>query len=187
MLIAIRKDMLRFARLQLRGADAAEDVVQEAIEAALRHSSGFSGQSTLKTWVFAILKNKIVDHLRGNERTVSISSLMQDGEDWEQQLESLFDERGHWRAQARPAAWPSPEQALVSRQFWGVFETCLQCLPQNVARVFMMRELLGLESSEICGRLGLTTTNLHVILHRARLKLRGCMEQGWGRPGEGAC
>lgn len=179
--------MLRFATLQLRNIETAEDMVQEAIEAALRHAASFTGQSTLKTWVFAILRNRIIDHLRKSARSVPMSSLIDDGDDWQEQMEALFSERGHWRDGHRPTTWPSPEESLQSRQFWAVFETCLLHLPANTSRVFMMREFLGFESDEICAQLGLSISNCHVILHRARLKLRGCMENGWGRPGEATC
>jgi len=184
-LLALRADMLRFAQLQLRNTETAEDLVQESIEAALRKSSSFAGQSTLKTWVFAILRNRIIDHLRTARRTVPMSNLVDDDEDWQERLETLFNERGRWRDQTRPVAWPNPEESMQTRQFWSVFESCLDHLPANTGRVFMMREFLGFESDEICAQMGITTSNCHVILHRARLKLRGCMDSGWGRP-EGA-
>lgn len=186
-LVSMRPDMLRFARLQLRHAETAEDLVQESIEAALRHACSFAGQSTLKTWVFAILRNRNIDHLRTARRTVPMSSLVDDGEDWQERLEALFNDKGGWRDGPRPVAWPDPEASMQTRQFWGVFEACLDHLPANTGRVFMMREFLGFESDEICAQLGISTSNCHVILHRARLKLRGCMESGWGRPREGAC
>lgn len=186
-LMALRADMLRFAQLQLRHAEVAEDLVQESIEAALRHAASFTGQSTLKTWVFAILRNRIIDHLRTAKRTVPMSSLVEDGEDWQERLATLFDAKGGWRDGPRPRAWPDPEASMQTRQFWAVFEACLDHLPANTGRVFMMREFLGFDAAEICAQLGITTSNCHVILHRARLKLRGCMESGWGRPGDGAC
>lgn len=186
-LVAIRRDMLRFAELQLRDSHAAEDVVQESIEAALLHATTFAGQSTLKTWVFAILKNKIIDHIRQRDRTVAISALLDEDADWDRKLDELFTARGNWKAGMRPLAWPGPEESMASRQFWTVFELCLDRLPAQAARVFMMREFLGFESSEICDQVGLTTSNCHVILHRARMRLRGCLETGWGRPGEHAC
>ncbi|MCK6419424.1 MAG: sigma-70 family RNA polymerase sigma factor [Aquabacterium sp.] len=186
-LLSLRADMLRFAQLQLRDHAAAEDMVQESIEAALRKSSSFTGQSTLKTWVFAILRNRIVDHLRQASRTVNLSSLVDDDEDWQERMEAMFDERGHWRDGPRPAAWPDPETSLQSRQFWAVFEACLGHLPPATGRVFMMREFLGFESDEICRQLSITTSNCHVILHRARMKLRACMDTGWGKPGGAPC
>lgn len=186
-LLSLRADMLRFAQLQLRNRETAEDVVQESIEAALRKSSSFTGQSALKTWVFAILRNRIIDHLRQASRTVTMSSLVNDDDDWQENLEALFNERGGWRDGPRPVAWPDPQQSMETRQFWVVFETCLDHLPPKTGRVFMMREFLGFETEEICTQTGISATNCHVILHRARLKLRGCMETGWGRTGEAAC
>ncbi len=179
--------MLRFAQLQLRNSETAEDMVQDAIEAALRHSSSFAGQSTLKTWVFAILRNRIIDHLRQAARSVPMSSLVDDSDDWQERLETLFNERGGWREGTRPGAWPNPEESMQTKQFWIVFEACLDHLPANTGRVFMMREFLGFDSDEICKQLAISTSNCHVILHRARLKLRGCMESGWGRKGAGTC
>jgi RNA polymerase sigma-70 factor (ECF subfamily) len=186
-LIALRTDMLRFAQLQLRNRETAEDMVQEAIEAALRKASSFAGHSSLKTWVFAILKNRIIDHLRQAGRTVTMSSLVDDGEDWQERLEAFFNERGGWRESARPAAWPDPEESMQNKQFWVVFETCLDHLPPNTGRVFMMREFLGLEADEICTQLGITTSNCHVILHRARLRLRSCLGNGWAHLGDTPC
>ena len=186
-LVALRADMLRFARLQLRNSETAEDLVQEATEAALRHAASFAGNSTLKTWVFSILRNRIIDHLRRVDRSVSISSLVADDEDWQDRLETLFNERGQWHDGQQPKPWPNPEESLQSRQFWAVFEACLEHLPANTARVFMMREFLDLESDEICAQLGISVSNCHVILHRARLKLRGCLEKQWGQRTEAAC
>ncbi len=184
---ALRADMLRFARLQLRDAGAAEDMVQESIEAALRKSSSFAGHSTLKTWVFAILRNRIIDHLRQASRTLTMSSLVEEDEDWEERMGGLFNERGHWRDGVGPMPWPDPEEAMTTRQFWEVFEACLAHLTPNTARVFMMREFLGFDSTEICARLGITTGNCHVILHRARFKLRSCLDSGWGNREEPSC
>lgn len=186
-LISLRADMLRFAQLQLRNPETAEDMVQEAIEAALRHASTFAGQSSLKTWVFAILRNRIVDHIRQAGRTVSMSSLVDDSDDWQERLEALFNERGGWRDESRPTPWPDPEESMQNRQFWLVFEACLEHLPANTGRVFMMREFLGLDSEEICAQLSISTSNCHVMLHRARLKLRGCMGKSWGSPGGAVC
>lgn len=186
-LVALRADMLRFARLQLRDAHAAEDMVQDAIEAALNAAESFAGRSSVKTWVFSILRNRIIDHIRRSARTVPLSSLGEEGDDWEERLDGLFTQQGEWTPVARPQAWPRPDESLQEREFWLVFETCLDHLPPNPARVFMMREFLGFEADEICKQLGITTSNCHVLLHRARLKLRGCMESGWGRPGEGTC
>lgn len=186
-LVSLRADMIRFAELQLRDRAMAEDLVHESIEAALRKSSSFNGQSTLKTWVFAILRNRIIDHLRQASRTVNISSLVDEDEDFHDVLDAMFTERGAWREGQRPAAWPDPEESMQTRQFWFVFETCLDQLPAATGAVFMMREFLGFESDEICRQLNISTSNCHVILHRARLKLRTCMNTGWWQSGGDAC
>lgn len=186
-LAALRADMLRFAQLQLRQRETAEDLVQEAIESALRHRASFAGQASVKTWVFAILRNRIIDHFRQADRCVNLSSLVEDGDGADERLEAFFTERGAWKDGPRPVSWPSPEEALHSQQFWLAFEACLTVLPEKTGRVFMMREFLGLEADEICSQLGITMNNCHVILHRARLKLRACLEAGWGRPGARRC
>ncbi|MCC4116264.1 sigma-70 family RNA polymerase sigma factor [Aromatoleum toluclasticum] len=180
-IVAIRRDMLRFARLQLRDAGAAEDMVQEALIAAMAGGKDFAGRSALKTWMFAILRNKIVDHIRASSHEICGSDLVQStGDDGElQDFDALFDKRGFWNPEDRPATWSDPEASFSQREFWAVFEACLDHLPDRIARVYMMREFLDLETGEICRRLGITDRNCWVILHRARLGLRECLENRW--------
>ena len=146
---ALRPDLLRFARLQLRDAGAAEDAVQETLLAALTGSHSFESRSSYKTWLISILRNKIIDIIRNQGREVSASSLADDEAGDEQLADTLFDRRGHWQAEARPARWADPEASFEQKQFWAVFEACLDRLPAKAARVFMMREFLGLETEEI--------------------------------------
>lgn len=188
-LVALRSDMLRFARLQLRDAGAAEDAVQEAMEAAWRQASSFARKSSLKTWVFGILRHRIVDHIRRDQRTLSFSSLLdtEDEAEWQNGLDQLFKRSGQWQAAHRPEDWPNPEAAMADRQFWQLLEQCLQLLPAATGKVFMMREALGFEVAEICERLGITPGNCHVILHRARLKLRGCIAPAASGTGAPSC
>ncbi len=132
----------------------------------------------MKTWVFAILKNKIADILRHKRRSIDASSLLreddEDGDDGD--FSAPFDRKVFWRADERPAAWPHPEQALRQGEFWRVFEACLENLPATQTRVFMMREFVELDSQEICQTVGVSVSNLHVLLHRARLRLREYLE-----------
>lgn len=179
----LRPDFLRFARLQVRDPDIAEDIVQETMEAALEGIAKFNCNSSLKTWVFGILKNKVIDYLRRKDRSVSFSDLAGDAEDGDALLEALFNEKGFWNVEARPADWNAPEEAFESQQFWKIFDACLNHLPESVSRVFMMREFLGFETSEVCENLKLTTSNCHVILHRARTRLRVCLEDKWFQSG----
>lgn len=181
-LARVRADMLRFARLQLGSDDEAEDAVQEALAGALKNASNFRGEAALKTWIIAILKNKVADILRQRQRRPINASQLQ-GPDQEGALPELFDRKGMWRDASRPAHWEDPEAALHSSQFLAVFDACLNRLPPQQGRVFMMREVVELETQEICSELGLSISNVHVILHRARLALRTCLQLHWFQEG----
>ena len=171
-----RSDLLRVARLQLRDAALAEDVVQDTLAAALTAQGGFTGKSTVKTWLTGILKHKIVDAIRRKQRDPISASTLDEEADLED-FEGLFKDNGAW--QQPPADWGDPEQALSRRQFFDVMQFCLDKLPPNTARVFMMREVMELSSEEICKELTITANNLWVILYRARMSLRECLEANW--------
>lgn len=182
----VRGEMLRFARLQLGNDDEAEDAVQDALAAALKNAHSFRGEAALKTWMIAILKNKIADILRYRQKKpVNASGL--GNEDSEGGLPAVFDHKGMWRDASRPSRWEDPEAELHSSQFLVVFDACLNRLPANQGRVFMMREVVELETHEICSELGLSVSNVHVILHRARLALRACLEHNWFQLGVEPC
>lgn len=167
---------MRVAQLQLRDADLAEDVVQETLLAALAARDGFSGRSSVKTWLTGILKHKIVDAIRQKQRQPVVLAARDDETDLDE-FDPLFKDNGAW--EAPPADWGDPENALSRREFLGVVDLCLERLPPNTARVFMMREVLELETEEICKELTITANNLWVILYRARMALRHCLEQNW--------
>lgn len=181
----LRRQMVKFATLQLSNSHAAEDAVQEALIGALKNAKSFAGRAALKTWVFAILRNKIADTLRQKQRMVDASSLLREDEEGED-FSELFDQKGFWQADERPATWGNPQSALHQNQFWKVFEACLEGLPGHQARVFMMKEFVELDAAEICTAVGITTTNLNVMMHRSRLRLRECLENTWFLKGEHA-
>jgi len=181
----LRKQMVRFATLQLSNSHLAEDAVQEALLGALKNAKSFAGRAALKTWVFAILKNKIADTLRQKQRMVDASSLLREDEEGED-FSELFNRKGFWQEDEKPASWGNPQASLHQHQFWKVFEVCLEALPGNQARVFMMKEFVELDSHEICSTVGITLTNLNVMLHRSRLRLRECLENNWFMKGEHA-
>lgn len=182
----IREDMLRFARLQLGDDDEAEDAVQEALAGALRNAHSFRAEAALKTWIIAILKNKVADILRQRRKRPVTASQLTSQED-EGALPAVFDHKGMWHDASRPARWEDPEAALHSSQFLAIFDACLNRLPAQQGRVFMMREIVELGTDEICSELGLSVSNVHVILHRARLSLRACIERNWFQPGAEPC
>jgi RNA polymerase sigma-70 factor, ECF subfamily len=169
---ALRPYLLRYASLHLRNRDAAEDVVQETLVAALAAEPGFAGRSNLRTWATGILKHKIVDAIRrsGRERPI-------EGEDGTEELEALFDERGHW--QRHPEPWTDPDGALEQKQFLAALERCLEALPPRTAQAFLLREHMGFETGEICKELSITPTHCWVLLYRARMTLRQCLEKSW--------
>lgn len=166
----LREEMVRFATLQLRDTTQAEDVVHDAINAALSPGK-YTGRGSLRSWVYAILRNKIIDVIRQRSRHPT-ESYVED----ECNCDGQFDQKDHWKKTQQPSNWGQPETILANEQFWLIFDICLNKLPENTARVFMMREHLGLELKEICHELDITDKNAWVIMHRARMQLRQCLE-----------
>ncbi len=171
---ALRPYLVRFASLQLRDAAAAEDAVQETLVAALAGEAGFAGRANLRTWLTGILKHKIVDTIRRQAREPALPREAEEGLD---ELEGLFARNGHWAE--RPAGWTDPDGALEQQQFFRALELCLERLPARTGQAFMMREHLGLDTAEICKELGITPTHCWVLLYRARMTLRECLQQTW--------
>lgn len=175
---AERAYLMRFALAKLREEDAAEEVVQEALLAALSGSEAFAGDSSLRTWLTSILKYKIIDYQRRvsteRERYASAPAPTDEGEDW---LDALFDETGHWRAEF--AVWTLPDAAHEQRAFFVAFERCMDKLPNTTAQVFFQREVMGEDTEAICKEFDITSSNCWVILHRARVALRECLDKNW--------
>lgn len=174
-----RPYLVRYARAQLRDTEHAEEAVQEALLAALEGLEGFQGQSSTRTWLTAILRFKVIDlqrRLATDRQRHAYADSGGEGDD-EPWLDELFDETGHWRE--APQSWSNPASAFEQSRFWEVFEKCLDRLPATGGRVFFRREVLGDETRAICGDEGITESNCWVILHRARVALRGCLETNW--------
>ncbi len=166
----------KFALLQLRNEAWAEDAVSETVLAALSKPQSFEHRSQLKSWLVGILKHKIIDALRQHGREVSTSAA--DEDDSIDPLDLIgYQADGHFIEP--PADWGNPEQDLSSQQFMRIMDACANKLPATQGRLFLMREWLELSVEEICKDLGLTPTNLYVQLHRARLRLRACLELNW--------
>lgn len=168
-----RPQLLKYAMLQLRNAAQAEDAVQETLIAALRGIEGFAGGSSLRTWLIGILKHKIVDSIRKSSREQSLDRYEGSPDD----MDALFLPDGHYAD--RPADWGNPEETLSRQRFFAAFDTCLESLPRTTAQAFAMREVMGMETAEICTTLRITTSNCWVLLYRARMRLRECLERNW--------
>ncbi len=165
----------RFALLKLRDDELAKDAVQDTLIAALENRASFAGKSTLKTWLTAILKFKVIDIIRRQAREPAFSSLAdsagEDIEDWLEDETSPF-------TQAAPV-WERPESAFEEKEFWRIFEAGLGLLPAKTQRVFVMRDVMGHTTEEICKELKITETNCWVILHRARMGMRQYLNDNW--------
>ncbi|MBS0309378.1 MAG: sigma-70 family RNA polymerase sigma factor [Proteobacteria bacterium] len=171
----LRPILLRFALLQLRNESQAEDVVQDALIAVLEKPDSFAGQSSLKTYVIGIMKHKIIDLLRSGQRLKQLDVAGDQSED--DVIDVLFAADGH--TLERPRNWGSPDATLEQKDFFRVLEICLEKLPEKTARIFMMREWLELDTEEICKELAISPSNAWVMLYRARLRLRACLDVNW--------
>jgi RNA polymerase sigma-70 factor (ECF subfamily) len=176
---AFRPALLRYASLQVRDTAVAEDLVQNTLVAALQSLASFRGEAAPVTWLIGILKRQIIDHYRRMTRETPLP-VSGDGDDPDGDadlLDRLFASDGHWAT--KPVAWSDPEASLQQEAFLGVLEACLKGLAGQSGRVFALREIMELEPEEICKDLKLTQSNYWVLMHRARLRLRQCVERGW--------
>ncbi len=167
-----RAYLMRYARLQLRNPAWAEDAVAETLLAALQKPDAFAGRSNRKTWLIGILRNKIIDQIRLHARECAPST-DEDAIDIE---DEVFAANGHFSERA--ADW-RPESNLQQKQFLTIVEACIERLPDQQGRVFLMKEWLELDSDTICKEIDIQPTNLWVLLHRARLRLRECLQRMW--------
>lgn len=172
--------LFKYASFRLRDDTAAEDAVQETFLAALKAYEKFQGRGSERTWLVGILKHKIIDHFRKLEREAPIGEEVGEGPEHLDFFERTDQWTGHWNADRAPSDWHATPAELIERaDFWNVFTDCLSPLPQRTASAFTLREVDGLKSEEICEILSISANNLWVMLHRARLHLRNCLEINW--------
>lgn len=171
--------LFRVARRQLHSDDLAEDAVQETLLAALTARERYAGDASPRTWLTAILKHKIVDCIRRQVREVELPR----DEDGEEAVDALFRQDGHWAAPLR--SWGDPQTEAELSQLRRVLDDCADRLKPRLAQIFSLRELAGMETEDICKELDISPTNCWVLLHRARLFMRQCLELN-GYSGEGA-
>lgn len=166
--------LLRYAYSRVRNSHVAEELVQETFIAGLKGKRSYSGRSSERTWFIGILRHKIIDYFRKSSRERAVA----DVEDLPDADEHRFDSTGRWLNP--PENWNGdPEQAAEASDFWSTLRTCIDGLPPNLASAFVLREIKGLGSEEVCRILDITPNNLWVRLHRARTQLRLGLEQRW--------
>jgi len=168
-------ELYRFALMRLHDEDAAQDLVQDSFLAAWKARDSFKGDSTRKTWLIGILKHKIIDHIRKQIRLRKLQNALETDP-----VSPWFDSDNSWRDSNR--SWhSSPDQLCHDGDFRDALEQCLAQLPLRQRQVFILREMIGEDSSTVCNSCEVTPTNLHVLMHRARLALRHCLEKhGFG-------
>ena len=162
-----------YALGRLRDRELARDMIQDTLLAAHRGLKGFDGKSSPRTWLVSILKHKIADHIRLHVRTEQLHEDAQSDptSEW-------FGSDGKW--DQAPKAWKdNPEALCEDADFRKVLQSCMGHLPDAQREAFMLRELDGDDSVSICNKLGISTSNFHVLMHRARMALRSCLQTHW--------
>jgi RNA polymerase sigma-70 factor (ECF subfamily) len=168
-----------FVALRVRDRAIAQDLVQETFLAAIKAKNSFSGRSSERAWLFGILRNKLADHYRLQGREVSFADSQAPLPEEQNAFENVGLGKDGWLKAVAPKAWETPEEALINKEFQDVLKSCLSRLPNKVAHVFFLREIDGATSEEICKDLGVSPNNVWVMLHRARMGLRRCLEIHW--------
>lgn len=169
--------LFRFALVRVRKPEAAEDLVQETLLAALKARRNFSADSAERTWLIGILRHKIADHFRKSSRESPFTDLEFCSGEFAEKFQ-----HGFWNHERGPKQWTNPEEALESGEFFETLDSCLHKLPDRVAAVFTLREMDETPGAEICKTLGISEGNLWTMLHRARMALRECLERNWFAP-----
>ena len=172
--------LFRYAVVRLRDESLAEDCVQEALLSAIQSMASYGGKSTERTWLTGILKHKIIDYFRKHSREVPLDPSETDLSEFDPLFERHDEFVDHWHDSLSPRIWQrSPDEALQENEFFGVLQGCMSKLPERVASVFALREMNGLDTDEICEILSLSSSNFWVMMHRARMALRRCIEINW--------
>ena len=165
--------LFRFALARLGDADHAEEVVQEALLAALAARQSFAGRATERTWLTAILKRKVADWLRrAVRRRGGVPA------DTDRLVAGQFTRTGKWRRP--PGRWSSddPVAELTGAELRVAVFGCLGRLPPRLRDVLVARYLDDRSAEAVGKSLAVTPGNLWVLLHRGRLRLARCLEAG---------
>jgi RNA polymerase sigma-70 factor (TIGR02943 family) len=174
--------LYNYALSRVSNSEIALDLVQETFLGALSAVESFEGRSTEKTWLISILKRKIIDFYRKNARSKE-DKLMDKNYAISGEESPFYTEgemQGYWKAERAPQDWHlSADEAIENEELKKIIEYCIAALPEKFAAVFTLRVLEEITSDEVCKELDITASNLWVILHRAKLQLRDCIEKNW--------
>ena len=169
-------ELYRFALSRVSDSETAEELVQETFLSALNALDTFRAEASERTWLFVILRRKIIDHYRRQARVTQVS-LDQISESGAGEADFFNPENGHWLDSQTPVSWLNADADLEQQELHEILARCQQRLPPQQEAVFAMRFVEELSAEEICQELGLTSSNYWVIIHRAKLQLRRCLEK----------
>lgn len=177
-------ELFRFTVTRVKSREIAEDLVQDTFLSGLKSRESFRGDCHEKSWLYNILRNKIIDHYRKKaNQEIRESNISDDSED-EQFFQQFFQQagkwEGHWKKEARPDNWGATADKLMeNEEFMQFLMLCLSLLPEMWSKVFSLKNIDEYSTKEVCKELDITPSNLWTIIHRAKLKLRGCLEKRW--------
>lgn len=168
-------NLFRYAVIRVNDAQLAEDLVQETFFAGLKNLHTFQGKSNMQTWLTAILKRKIIDHYRKKSSRKEYSL-----DEPDDRFADKMMMKDQWVKDKAPMSWSiDADKQLENEEFMQILHSCIKHLPEKWASCFVLKVMEEMKSDEVCKELELTSSNLWVILHRARLQLRECIEKGW--------
>ena len=174
--------LYNYALSRVNNQATAYDLVQDTFLAALAALKSFEGRSSEKTWLVSILKRKIIDHYRKSQRNIEDNLLDKNFSGGKENgpFNTEGDAAGFWKADRMPQDWKKDaHRVLENEELSQILEKCIKGLPEKWAAVFTLRIMEELSSEEVCKELGITMSNLWVILHRAKLQLSECVEKNW--------
>lgn len=171
--------LFSLAFLKLNSREAAEDIVQETFVSALKARNSFRKESSEKTWLVSILNNKIIDHYRKKDVLKNADSYLSETEN--SFSDHFFDAAtGHWLDNAGPASWKETADKKVNgNEFYKIIRYCVEKMPPKLVPVFLAKFLEEEDSEKICKDLSITPSNYWVIIHRAKVLMRSCLEKNW--------
>ncbi|WP_428328309.1 sigma-70 family RNA polymerase sigma factor [Mucilaginibacter sp.] len=175
--VAAHADYLySFAITRINDEEQARDLVQDTFLAALEKITNFEGKSAERTWLTAILKNKIIDVYR--KKSSGLKNI--EVKDAEQEQQDFFEDDGHWKPEHGPKEIGIEDKDhLVNKEFEQIMQMCMQKLPSLWMAVFTMKHIEEQATDFICTELKVTASNFWVIIHRTKLNLRTCLQKNW--------
>jgi RNA polymerase sigma-70 factor (TIGR02943 family) len=173
-----------FAYARLRKEEVAQDLVQDTFFSALKAKDTFLQNASEKTWLVSILKRKIIDYYRKKSTQNELSILDKPIEGEDGTMSHFFENKaptdGHWTSAGSPNQWGKTfETSVESDEFYDALKKCLTKLPEKTAAAFTLKNMDDLDTEEICKELNITPSNYWVMMHRAKLQLRECLENNW--------